>query len=1015
PLQFTVRLSGPSASPVEVNWTLQLDGSASADDLQSPISYSGSVTIPAGQLSAVVSVPTLDDNLFEGGAGSFEDLTLSLTGATGAQLGSQTSVSGLIEDNDSLPVAVADSYSVVEGAALGSEGVPTVHGWLNNDPAGLTVARISLNADGTGFVEVDPVTGAQITTALGGVLTVYASGEFTYQAPVLSHPEHLEALLDTLYYQASDGTNLADPVAVSFSVSDTEPVIQSVESLLANNVQGQTFGTWSYTPSEDGFLQEIGNLHSGINLGFDADALNGNAIVLREDVYESGVYAGERLEVQIQDGSQTYTFFTLFMKADGTYVFDLVTPNPTTSESATFATSIGGNFDALWAEQILGSNFAGSTDIRFSGNGTTVNASTQGIGTANNFINPGQSLNIDFFVADGDGNGATHPTEQKLVDGASLTVAFNGNSGDAVVNLLVKDVAGNTLATLNGISVSNTSPSISLSALELNIDNFHGITLEHVSGDTLRVKTVGTEMLILPADQTLSFNVQIVDADLDAVDQDFTVDITSPISDQLMVGSSIDDTFNGGRGNDVLIGDILGSQSVETPQNYNIALMVDVSASMNDPSGTSGLSRFALMKQALNTLVQDLAQHGGTVNVQLIPFGTNVGTVATYTLDSAASVNALMVAINDLTLSTWTNYEAALRAAKTWFDSQSPVTPDFQNKALFLTDGNPTYHLNNNGNPVRGSGGGSSGTNAANMNNALEAMNDLVGAGYDVSVSAIGIGTNVNQNYLRFFDNTSVTGTGAVNIGGTSISGSVGQVEIVNTAADLDVALGSTIDIVPEVGDDVLVGGSGDDILFGDALSSDALGGDYVGKGYQGIVDYLSDTLGRTPTAEDVMQAIRSNPLQFHDADSEVGGNDLLDGGAGNDLLVGGAGDDVLIGGQGDDLMYGGKGADTFVWQKDDQGSLLVPAVDRVMDFSVAEGDRLDISELLGGIDSTGIGNYLEVSNLVFEGVESTLLSINTEGMIAEGANQEILLKGVSWTDADISSLLAGPDPTLIV
>ncbi|SFM17320.1 retention module-containing protein, partial [Halopseudomonas yangmingensis] len=69
PLQFTVRLSGPSASPVEVNWTLQLDGSASADDLQSPISYSGSVTIPAGQLSAVVSVPTLDDNLFEGGAG----------------------------------------------------------------------------------------------------------------------------------------------------------------------------------------------------------------------------------------------------------------------------------------------------------------------------------------------------------------------------------------------------------------------------------------------------------------------------------------------------------------------------------------------------------------------------------------------------------------------------------------------------------------------------------------------------------------------------------------------------------------------------------------------------------------------------------------------------------------------------------------------------------------------------------------------------------------------------------
>jgi Ca2+-binding RTX toxin-like protein len=41
-------------------------------------------------------------------------------------------------------------------------------------------------------------------------------------------------------------------------------------------------------------------------------------------------------------------------------------------------------------------------------------------------------------------------------------------------------------------------------------------------------------------------------------------------------------------------------------------------------------------------------------------------------------------------------------------------------------------------------------------------------------------------------------------------------------------------------------------------------------------------------------------------------GNDDLDGGEGRDLLLGGAGDDVLDGGPGLDALYGGPGADTL-------------------------------------------------------------------------------------------------------
>jgi hypothetical protein len=74
-------------------------------------------------------------------------------------------------------------------------------------------------------------------------------------------------------------------------------------------------------------------------------------------------------------------------------------------------------------------------------------------------------------------------------------------------------------------------------------------------------------------------------------------------------------------------------------------------------------------------------------------------------------------------------------------------------------------------------------------------------------------------------------------------------------------------------------------------------------------------------------------------------GNDLIKGFAGNDVLRGGKGDDVIRGGKGDDwisgdrgndTLTGGKGADTFHMGAD-------AYLDLVLDFSVAEGDKVRI------------------------------------------------------------------------
>ena len=101
-------------------------------------------------------------------------------------------------------------------------------------------------------------------------------------------------------------------------------------------------------------------------------------------------------------------------------------------------------------------------------------------------------------------------------------------------------------------------------------------------------------------------------------------------------------------------------------------------------------------------------------------------------------------------------------------------------------------------------------------------------------------------------------------------------------------------------GDDWVVGGKDNDVVFGDE------GGDLV---YGNLGD---------------------------DSCNGGNGNDTVRGGQGNDTLSGGAGADFVSGDRGDDTMTGGTGADSFHSSSD-------AGIDRVLDFSVAEGDRVQL------------------------------------------------------------------------
>lgn len=459
----------------------------------------------------------------------------------------------------------------------------------------------------------------------------------------------------------------------------------------------------------------------------------------------------------------------------------------------------------------------------------------------------------------------------------------------------------------------------------------------------------------------------------------------------------------GGSGNDVLIGDGGGTQSLTLPgKNYNIALLVDTSGSMARDSG-SGVSRIQLTKDALSHLANQLKNHDGVINVQLLPFNSDVGTVTTIYGLNAANVGILLSAIDALSLTGHTNYEAAMTEASQWFNQQiigagADSAGNFEQLAFLLSDGQPTMYLDEQGNPVFDT---AHITNFRDVDEALQAGSGMLHEGIggeQIQLHSISIGSASTSAVLDLFDNTAPSGPSSLNLAdGTVVTAPAGSSQIVHSAAELQALLtsGSTSAGALALGDDQLSGGAGDDILFGDSLNTDLLAwpghpaGSHDGQGYQALLDYLqAGNGGAAPSLTQVREFVVDQAFDLS-LTSAPGGSDLLNGGDGNDILFGQGGNDRLIGGQGDDLLIGGSGQDVFSWNAGDQGH------DRILDFTLGgpEGDALNLHDLLGSEESGVLADYLNFSVLGSGSSVSTLISISADA--GGPPSQMIELSGV--------------------
>ncbi|WP_406664593.1 retention module-containing protein [Gallaecimonas sp. GXIMD1310] len=941
----------------------------------------------------------------------------------------------------------SDTLSIVTG----SDALSSV---MFVDPSSITVTE-----SGNLLDIVWSMDGAELVGSQGGEevlrLSLNWSGtSATVTATLVSPLAHADPnsedniTINGIQVSVADSDGDTDTALVQLTINDDVPTL-AISDFTVDNAAGHYTGTWSVDSGADGFSLDTANpinSPAGINISLLTD-LGDSVTTTREDLYSGGQYQGELLTVLYDDGTQTpQTFFTLLLKPDGTYDFHLVTPNPSTVEASDFTGANGGNNTALWAEEILlakSTNVNLDTDIRFTSPDGTVNSSVPGIGVANNFLNSGQSLFVAYFdgqsdsnndlLADsGDGDASTHPTDTKAIQEASFTFAVQGG-GSASLQVTLLDANGDPLLDGNnhpivfnytGIADGGTINVV----VPDGIAGFYGVEISNIGDAGVRVAGTSTFNEILPSDQLIDFHVDVVDGDGDSTGSDFsvTIDAHEGTSD-ILVGDNGNDVvgsatpfvigdgsgnIDGANGSDVLVGDSGGVNVIYVPgTNYNISLLIDTSGSMTTNSGTDDLSRMDLAKEALVSLANELKDHDGTVNVRLIPFASTLGAAVTVMGLSSSNVQQLLDAIDNLYANGSTNYEAALNDAVSWFNSMVSggydAAHNYVNLSFFLTDGNPTVYGNNEG------PGGS--TDYAVMSHSVDAASPLInGAGLLtgenlVHFNAIGIGDNVNNEYLQFFDNTDVTGQDTVYFntifGPLGVTGTVGEAEIIHSPQELDAALDDGFtQINPDpTGGDQIMGGWGDDIIFGDVINTDQLSwtnnpaGSHDGAGLQGLIDYLTDLNGTAPSDSDLRNYIQANAMNLNVDGDTRGEGDVIDGGFGNDLIFGQGGDDQIHGGPGNDLIFGGTGADTFIWLANETGT------DTIGDFTIGD-DHLDLAQLLVGEENGSLDSYLSftVSN------GDTYINIDANGD-GSGTDQTIILQGV-----DVQSLYGSSNADVI-
>ena len=256
---------------------------------------------------------------------------------------------------------------------------------------------------------------------------------------------------------------------------------------------------------------------------------------------------------------------------------------------------------------------------------------------------------------------------------------------------------------------------------------------------------------------------------------------------------------------------------------------------------------------------------------------------------------------------------------------------------------------------------------------------------------------------------------------------------------------GGDDDLIGRNGGDTLEGGAGADELFGGSgfdfasyRNSGAgvlvdlagivppVGGDAAGDVFfsiEGVIGSAFDDEMQTGAAGGILRGLAGSDGLFglagndrleggggNDGLSGGDGNDTLSGGSGNDFVRGQFGNDTVNGGSGNDVVDGGGGTDRLAGQGgadefdfDLQDDSKPQAPDRILDFSLAQGDKIDLVDLDANEQEAGNDAFQFIGQAQFTAVGQLRFFHRNGDMVVQadmsnataGAELEIVLNGL--------------------
>jgi VCBS repeat-containing protein len=693
--------------------TYTLVGSATGTYGQILLNPDGSYTY------TLTSAPTTTPHANDGPNTLSESFTYQATDPLGNSVTS-TIVINIVDD---LPTAHADAVSVAEGGTVSGNV-------LDNDVFG---------ADGpaSGGAVVGVRAGSDTSTSAIGGLNAQINGTYGYltldangNAVYHSNPNSVSApgATDVFTYTVRDADGDESTTTITIDVSncslvvapDTDVTVQ--EKALDLTRDGQDLAAGTVTGSDPGNTGEtasgtlVGSITSATGaitytLVGSATGTYGQILLNPDGSYTYTLTSAPTTTPHANDGPNTLSESFTYQATDAlgnsvtsTIVINIVDDVPTAhcdSVSVIEGGTVSGNVlhnDVLGAD---GPALGGAVVGVRAGSDT----STSAIGGLNTQING----TYGYLTLDASGNAVYHSNPNSVGEAGAtdvFTYTVRDADGDESTATLTIDVHNSCLVTATDTDVTVYEKALDLTQNGQDLaagtvtgsepgntgETGSGTLVGSVTGATgaITYTLVGSAtgtygQILLNPDGSYTYTLTSApktspnaNDGANTLNESFTYTATDA------VGNSTTGTLVVSIVDDVPSNAVASDRSVPAVQiDSNLLLVIDVSGSMDDPSGVSGLSRLDLAKQAISALL-DKYDNLGDVKVQIVTFSSSATDQTSVWVDVATAKSL----IAGLTADGGTNYDAAVATMQTAFDTSGKLI-GAQNVGYFFSDGKP--------------------------------------------------------------------------------------------------------------------------------------------------------------------------------------------------------------------------------------------------------------------------------------------------------------------------------------